>query len=283
MGMISQAAYVDAERAIFMQDNVVADVFKNALSIAERSKKFPNAGPAVARIGRFLVPIVKVPTNIVGEVATGVHGLATGSIRAGKAYLKGIESLPPEQADSILRQLKKGAIGNALLLTGYFGYQSIGGFFQKNDKRNQSSVQPGHFRVGSVDLPSFVSHSTAAMLLEMGATAHRQEIATGSKAKGVGSAVRGEIAQLPFVPAVTSIATALESDEGMQKYIRDMVTSSAVPAVVAHAAKVEDTPGKFFALPSNAFKPANKRYPKTIGQGIKAQIPWARRSVPNHR
>lgn len=286
MHRLSQEAYLDAERAVFMQDNVISKTFTNALSMAEKNKDFPIAGPAVARIGRFLVPIVKVPTNIVGEVATGVHGLGTGLVRAGAAYTKGIDSLKPEQADAIMRQLKKGLIGNALLLTGYFGYQGIGGFYQKNDKRSPNDVQPDHFRIGSVTLPGFVSHSNGAMLLNLGATFRRADnkglIAGGvpGAAKGASAAGRGLVKQLPFVPAATNIVEALDSDEGLHKYVRDMALGSVVPAALSHIAKVTDTPGTF---PKNALTPATKRYPRTNTDYLKAQVPGYRSQLPTYR
>lgn len=280
---LSQESYVDANRAIFMQDNVVSQGFNAMLGRMEKSKTSPNLGPALARLGRFLVPIVKVPTNIVGEVATGIHGVASGGVRTANAYIKGIESLPPEQGDAIMRQLKKGLIGNALLLTGYFGYKSIGGFYHDKDQRQKTDVQPGRFRVGDTDLPSSFSHSTAAMLLNVGATLHRVQ---DEKAKGGGtkgpvrgtiSALSGVANQLPFVPAVSGLSSALATEEGWNKYLNDLVTSSTTPAILQHVAKVRDTPGTF---PKNAFQPSNRRSPQSIKQAVEVGIPGIRETVP---
>lgn len=285
IGEISQEAYVDANRAIFMQDNVVSDMLSGAFRMAEKSKKAPNLGPAAARLGRFLLPIVKVPTNIVGEVATGVHGLVSGGARAGAAYLKGIESLPPEQGDSIMRQLKKGVVGNSLLLAGYYGYKSIGGFFHQNDKRDKSDVQPGRFRVGDTDLPAATQHSTGAMLLNIGATIHRvqdeRQSAKDSSPKGIGAgvvaAVQGLAHELPFIPAITGISDAIGTQGGFEKYINGLIQSSTVPAGVSHIAKVIDTPGSF---PSNILKESNKRVPKNPLQAVEVGIPGLREKVP---
>lgn len=279
MGRLAQESYVDAERAIFMQDNAVSEFFNNALSMAERSRRFPNGGPAIARIGRFLVPIVKVPTNIVGEVATGVHGVATGGVRAATAYIKGIDSLPPEKADAIMRQLKKGLVGNALLLTGYFAYQGIGGFYQSKETRDKSDVEADHFRVGKVNLPSFVSHSTAGALLNLGATFRRVDEKKGLEA-GLSAALRGEVKQLPFVPAATNVVDALESDEKLHKWLRDLAIGSLIPSGVTHVAKVIDTPGNF---PANALTPATKRYPTNDKEAVKAALPVLRGTVPSQR
>lgn len=279
MQRLAAESYVDANRSIFLQDNFLSTEFNATIGRMEKSKKAPNLGPATARLARFLVPIVKVPTNIVGEVATGVHGTATGSVRAAHAYLKGIEKLPPEQADAILRQLKKGLVGNAMLLFGYLAYQNIGGFYVKGDKRRKSDVQPGRFRVGGVDLPSVFSHSTGGMLMEIGATIAREE-----KKKGLGdasiSAASGLAKQLPFVPAVTHGVEALDTDQGFHNYINSLVASSVTPAIVQHAAKVLDTPG---SLPSNLLDEPNRRNPKTLVDSIKSTLPGLRQQVPNKK
>lgn len=289
MLQLSQESYIDANRAIFMQDNVVSKAFNAATGMMAKSKIAPNLGPALARIAHFLVPIVKVPTNIVGEVATGIHGTVTGSLRAANAYVKGIDSLPPEQADAIMRQLKKGLIGNAILLTGYLGYKSIGGFYHQNDKRSKSDVQPGYYRVGSTDLPPATGHSTAGMLLDVGSTIHRvedelQSAAKGGGKKGIGSgilaATSGLTKELPAVPAISGVATALESEDGFMRYIHEMITSTTTPGISQHVAKLKDTPGSF---PSNILKPATRRSPQTNLDAVKMGVPGLREQVPKSK
>lgn len=282
---LSDEAYVDANRSIFMQDNVVSQMFSNAMRSAEQSKIAPNLGPGLARMGKFLVPIVKVPTNIVGEVATGVHGLASGGFNAARAYIKGIESLPTDQGDMIMRQLKKGLVGNGLLLAGYFGYKSIGGFYHDQDKRDPSDVKAGSYRIGGVDLPRSAGHSTAAMLLNIGATVHRvqderiknSDPATKGFAVGVGRAAAGLAEQLPFVPAMTGAADAIGTQHGFEKYISGLISSSTTPGVVSHAARVIDTPGTF---PKNILDEPTARKPTSVGENLKMGIPGLRQTVP---
>jgi hypothetical protein len=288
MRELSEEAYVDANRSIFMQDNVVASTFTGALRQAEMSKKAPNLGPAIARIGRFLVPIVKIPTNIVGEVATGIHGVATGGSRAAVAYLKGIDSLPPAQADSIMRQLKKGSIGNALILTGYYTANNIGGFYHDQDKRTPEDVQPGRYRIGNVDLPASAGHSTGAMLLNIGATVKRvqderikkSEAATKGLSQGILAAGGGLAHEIPFVPAATGITDALGSPHGFEKYVNGMIQSTTVPALSSHIAKILDTPG---SLPSNILQEPVKRKPTNPLEAVKMGIPGLRQTVPERK
>lgn len=285
MKELAQEAYVDGQRAIFMQDNPISDFINHSLAMMKNSKRWPNAGAGLSRLGHFLLPIVKVPTNLVGEVATGIHGVPTGLARTAKAYLDGIGNLKPQEADAIMRQLKKGSIGGAFLLSGYLASKSIGGFYHANDHRNQDDVQPDHYRIGGIDLPSGFSHSTAAMLLNIGATVARveNETAHGQK-KGMSTgalvASQGLIRKLPFVPAATNAVDAVHDEGGFRKYIHSMLLSSTVPALIQHLAKVEDTPGEF---PSNILTPENRRTPTTATEAIESGIPLLRRNVPYAR
>lgn len=281
---LSQEAYSDGQRAIFMQDNVVSKGWNAALATMEKSKSAPNLGPAMARVARFFVPIVKVGTNIAGETAVGVHGALTGATKAAIAYAKGIEKLPPSEADTITRYMKKGLVGNALLLFGYFSYKSIGGFYTKG-KDDSGAPEPGHFRVNGTDLPPAASHSTAGMLMNIGATIHRVEESrkrkgyspSGALAAGTGQAAAGLLREVPFVPAVSGISDVIQSDQGFEKYIHQLITSTTTPSLTQHVAKIVDTPGK---LPSNLLKPANKRTPQTALQSVEMGIPGLRQKVP---
>ena len=68
-----------------------------------------------------------VVTNIVAKAFRYVFGLFTGLIGTAIAHAKGIDNLTPNNADSIMRQLKEGTVGIAVLALGYFGLHSIYG------------------------------------------------------------------------------------------------------------------------------------------------------------
>ncbi len=288
MRQLSEQAYVDANRSIFLQDNIVSKSMNLLNRYLETQKIAPNLGPALSRINRFLVPIVKIPTNIAGEVAEGVHGVVSGGTRAGLAYMRGISTLEPAQADLIMRQINKGLIGNALILTGYLLRNSVGGFYHDQDKRTPTDIQPGRYRIGGIDLPASAGHSTGAMLLNIGATvgrvAEEQSKKTSPETKGVGEGLRaagtGLAREVPFVPAVTGIADALDSKGGFQKYINGMITSTTTPALLSHIAKIADTPGTF---PQNALEEATKRKPTTPIEALKMGIPGLRQTVTERK
>lgn len=285
MRQLSEQAYIDANRSIFLQDNIVSKGFNMVNKWLETQKVNPAAGQTLSRINRFLIPIVKVPSNIVGEVAEGVHGVASGGYKAAKAYVQGVNNLEPARADLIMRQINKGLIGNALILTGYLLRDKIGGFYHDQDKRTPQDVQPGRYRVGGFDLPASAGHSTGAMLLNIGATigrvADEKVKKTGSEVKGTVEGLRaagaGLAHEIPFVPAATNVIDAMDSKGGFTKYINNMITSTTTPAIFSHVAKVIDTPGTF---PKNMFNEATKRKPTTPVEALKMGIPGLRQTVP---
>lgn len=81
------------------------------------------------RVVRQLKPIMTllVVSNIVVEAFRYVFGAFTGVVLTATAHAKGIENLTSKKADSIMRQLKKGTVGIAVLALGYFGPYSVYG------------------------------------------------------------------------------------------------------------------------------------------------------------
>jgi len=79
---------------------------------------------------KFLLPLkplltVLVISNNVAEAFTYIFGVFTGLAGVVRARAKGIDNLTSKEADSIIRQLKKGTVGLTVLMLGYFGVNSI--------------------------------------------------------------------------------------------------------------------------------------------------------------
>jgi hypothetical protein len=74
-----------------------------------------------------LLPIARVLPNMITQAFNWIFGLPVGLVRLALAYARGIENLEPEKAGSIMRQLKKGPVGMAVLTLGYFGVNSYYG------------------------------------------------------------------------------------------------------------------------------------------------------------
>lgn len=274
---IAVAAYKDANRAIFMQDNVVSKAFNTGLAALENVKvggERSSVGKAIATTIHGLLPIVKVPTNIVAEAVEYTVGSVTGSVKLAKAMREGMKDLTPEKADVIARQLKKGSLGAAALLIGYFGRKNFGGFYQQGEKRDKKDVAPGAARVGDVDIGRSLIHSSLMETVQLGATIGRvqDEKVKGqnnSLADSVGLATLGLAEELPFVR--TPIELGKLFDKNQREYVKgELVKDLVIPQAVSQAARDLDTDAKGEPI---------KRKPKTVLEHVETGVPGLRATV----
>lgn len=278
-------AYQDADRSIFMQKNIVNDAYKRALSRFDQKEKSTGKPSLSGKIGgttlRVLFPIVKVPTNIVAETMQYALGSVTGSTRLGLAFKNGIENLKPEEADLIMRHLKKGSIGGAVMLAGFLAPQILGGFYQQGERRNKADIKPDAARVGGMDIPASLIHNPMVNAAQLGATVRRvsdsklrkrdkntQGLSHGAIAGAVGLADA-----TPFIRETTEIAKAMNPLERDQ-WAGAFAKSLAVPQAVSSTAEYFD-------------KDANgnpvKRKVSDVSSGIESGIPGLRETLPVKR
>lgn len=290
---IRRAANQDAKRAIFMQDNILSDFWNNGLRSMERSKKFPVGGYTLAKVGRFLLPIVKVPTNIGLEVGTYLGGVASASGRLIHVMRRGLHTIRPEEADMIMRHYKKGMVGAGLFLTGYFNAQNFGGFYEKGKKDDKEDLKHGQMRVAGVTVPAWLLHSPAMLVMQAGATAHK--VTHGDKPKSAGSAsltvARGVTEQIPFMAELGVIDNMLADDYKGTSVRGRLLQGTIVPQGVKNIAEYGD---KDSAGQPIIRKPKNELdYLKSAVPGLRQQVPtledhmrqqkWERKQAAIHR
>jgi len=272
---IAVEAYKAANAAIFLQDNFIASKVSAFLS-QKIDKTTGHATPgskAWSTAGRVALPIVRVPLNIVGETMQYVGGLASAPVRLMAAYSRGIENLKPEQADLIMRELKKGSLGAAVLLLGYFNPNVVGGYYQPGKKREKGDVPAGSIRVYGHDVPSWLLHNPLLETAQIGATVRRvsesylrkKDTEPQGLAAGVMAAAWGLVEQVPFIREELEIEK-LRNPYTRARWLQDQAKSVLIPAAVQKAAEWQDQ--------------GTKRKPETIGQTLETGIPWLRQQVP---
>lgn len=275
-------AYKDASRSIFMQDNRVVAAYRRALSALEQKEKSTGKTPLGPKIGattaKVLLPIVKVPTNIVAETMQYAVGSVTGSLRLGKALIKGVDKLAPEQADLIMRDLKKGSLGAALLLYGYFNSDVIGGYYQPG-KRDPKDVKFGSIRLFGWDVPSYLVHNPLLETLQIGATIRRVADSklrkSDKESQGIGGGMfagaLGLLDEVPFVRQMLGELPKIMDPKERGQYMGEFVKSLTVPQLFDWTARQidKDKTGEVV-----------KRKPETLGEHIESGIPGLRENVP---
>ena len=275
-------AFKDANRSIFLQDNRIVSGYKALLRTWEAKSKqtgrVPVGGKLAATAARAVFPIVKVPVNIVAETMQYALGTVSGSARLGLAFRRGIETLKPDEADLIARELKKGTLGAAVLLTGFFLPQYFGGYYQQGEKRKPGEAKYGSIKIDGWNVPSFLLHNPLLEVAQLGATVRRvadsklhkrdtgkQGITAGLVAGGLGLAE-----EVPFVNDTLEL-TKLMNPSQRAGYAGEMAKSYVVPQLVQFIANQTD---------KNAKGDTIARKPKTLLQHIETGIPGLRQTVP---
>jgi hypothetical protein len=278
---IAVEAYKDALRSIFMQDNPVARGWSNAMRAMEQSGE---TGKLVATIGQWLVPFVKVPTNILAETVSHVAGpeIALAKIIS-HSLGKGLKNISQEEAESIMRNLKKGTIGHVALMAGYLNPSVFGGYYQKDDKRKPGDVKPGDMKIMGHTIPAWALEAPLFQAMQLGATVRRIKDATvKGQEKGLGEGIWGGAMGLmshePLLDEPSRIMEAFGSAKNREYFMGELAKSTLVPAMLDYAAKASD-PIDTHSIPRKIIEPENLRKPTTVKEHIESAIPGLREDV----
>jgi hypothetical protein len=270
-------AFKDANRAIFMEDNSLVKLYKSYVSQAKRSK---NKG---IKFGGYaadeLVPIVKIPINIVKQVFEYQLGAGIGTVRMVNALRKGIENLPPEEANSIMRQMKRGSVGLTMMAIGFFLPDQVGGFYRKGAEPAEDEVGFDEIKLGDFKVPKWAMHHPALIALQIGATVRHlvddgmDEVETGADkaklyVKSLGAAQLGLIKEVPLVPLTRQFEEALDPDRSGG--IAGGIIKSNIPGFIQEAAKWMDV---------DEFGEPIKRSPQGFFETVNEGLPWMRGTV----
>jgi len=290
---IGAEAWLEAKREIFQNDNMLSMAYESLLGrVSGAAKKGGVSGASAAtfeRVLRFTLPITKVPTNIgiaASSYAGGLAGALThiaaasrtgqAAVRAGKSADAGIwknmvAALTHEQANSILRNLKRQTVGAAALAIGAYMYKNFGGMYQQGDSRNRNKPEDETIKIGDVHITKQVLEHPLLTAAQLGATAawvaHKPK---NDAPEGAFAAATSLAAKNPFVSALRDIGRGMTSLKGAEKYAGRTV-SSMNPQMVQWLARRLDTDSQGKEI---------KRSPKNFWQEIEQGIPGLRSNVP---
>lgn len=272
-------AYNDATRAIFMQDNFIADAYKALINKLEKSDIQGATG--ASSFLKFMFPIIKVPTNYVAEQSSyAIGGFKAGTtlVNAALAVEKGIKNLTPQQKDNVMRALKKQTIGIAIALLGYYNSDAIGGYY--TGKRKEGDLEAGDITVFGVKLPHWASHTPLLEMLQVGATIRRAMDDKSEKSKykkewtkfgeGAFDAAIESVKKIPFFGTGERVAAAFGDETATRNYLSGMAQSIIEPQALKNVAEFLD----------KEEGEKVKRDPKTFVETLKTGIPGLREQVP---
>lgn len=279
---IAMEAYKDAQRSIFMQDNAVSRGWSMLINGLEKTDT--PGGKELATTMQWLIPFVKVPTNIVGETISHVAGpeIALAKILH-TGLTKGLKNLSQDEAEMIMRNLKKGTIGHGALMLGYLNPQAFGGYYQKGQKRDPNDVKFGAANVLDVKIPAWMLEAPVFQAMQLGATVRRvKDTMVKGQEKGIGEGMwagaLGLLSHEPLIDEPVRLGEMLGNSSERQYFMGELAKSTLVPAASDYAAKVSDPLDKR-PIGERLMDPENDRKPTTVKEHIESAIPGLREDV----
>jgi hypothetical protein len=239
---VKSYAHAKGLDAIYMGDSKLLRQYRMNIRMWEQGTPGKRA---LASVANFMFPIVKVPYNFAKDVLINHNPLNTiYEIR--KAYKKGIENLTPEEADLVMLNIKKGAIGTAAFLIGAYAYKSFGGNYVQEKSEKDENLKPGDVSVFGVHVPHFMTHNTPMELMQMGATFMRlfkeapAEYGTVENALlSIGLANMSEVDKAPFYGELVRLSRKAYTRKGVGSFVGEKV-SGFIPRFVQELGDVTD-------------------------------------------
>lgn len=285
---LAKDAYLDSDRDLLLESNKLASGIRGVLKQFEQPSKatgeVPLHGKVAATLGRLELPILSVPLNYAKQTLTAAFGLVSGSYKLKSAFNRGIENLSPQEADAIIRHLKYGTIGGAMLLYGFYdGYKNgdkgaFGGYYQPGEKRKPEQAGVGGIKLGTHKISGLFLHNPVLAVGQLGHTIGAIAASKQSKknpeqrglAVGTITGLLGLVNESPLgrtVESVSQLSDPRSADYALGEHIKGL----AVPQLANEAAQFSDKDKNGNLI---------KRSPKNIRQHVETGIPGLRQTVP---
>jgi hypothetical protein len=238
----------EANRAIFLEDNIVVDAYNTAIRFGETRKGLARPSGLALSLGlRTVAPIVRVPSNVVAQAFESAVGNVTGGSYLIKAYSEGIKNLPEDKANLILRQMKNGSVGGTILITAFLLHKQIGGFYQQGVKKKQGDLPEGSIKIGDVIVPKKLMELPAFQVAQLGGSIgnwSEEKLRKGdAAAQGISEATLaaglGLLSEAPLFREQMETAKAFNPYQ-RDKYFKNLAESLIVPRIVQEALPKEE-------------------------------------------
>jgi len=306
---LATQAYDDATASILMKDNKISEAWSKLIRYGWESGNL--GGATFSFLGSELMPIVKVPTNLVlegGRYTVGAHGAAirigmgviadvlnkglklVGAKGAADLVAKaGLEQLTPKQADAILSNLKKGSLSLALniLAASVPGLIKVSPFYHRGLPKKED-LEEGEISIAGVKIPKILQdhplflsmrvHESASELYHYYRERYSDEnkLTTGWYA-GVGT-VKGLANETPFAENLSNVMNLLERPDSKQTahFVDNFIKSTVEPGVLQDIAKIHDSQNWYDPFVGKG----NKRVTNDLSDYLQSGIPGEREKLP---
>ena len=290
------AAYKNAQRSIFSEDNSIVNYINTVISVGKRSNNRAVRYSAYAL--QFGLPIVKIPTNIIKQVFESQLGTGIAAAKITKAMIKGIDTLSPMEADTIMRQLKVGSIGLAMFALGAMRPDMFGGLHLAGITEEDEDLPTGGANILGVKVPKVFFDNPILIAAQVGATVRKYWDAKageygykGEEAVDFAMAMATAEFELVKETPLLSLPKNIEQTMNIERTPENLggLIADRIPGPIQDLAKALDTE-EDGALPSiKALIGINKDIikrkpdgspPERFLQTIQKNLPYFRKQVP---
>lgn len=269
-------AYAESQAAKLQGKNAVVDAYNNALRQMEESG---NIGASLATLARLETPVVKIPMNYIGEGFSYLFGAAKAASKRGAIAERvrlGGGGMTHEEADYIVRNLKKQSVGVGLFAMGFlgamYGWAKFGGLYRPGKKPLDPELAYGDVKVGEHTLSHHLTHSAFAGIPQLGFMTYaimREDMeksydnkALAGALDGFGQSVLAILFDAPVMPIPKDIERLARGE--FHQFFGEKARGF-IPAELSRAAARHDTQPW-------SDKPT-KREPETFAQELQMAIP----------
>ena len=283
---MGQNAYIYANRGLFLEDNRLSTAWSRSLGAWRQPSKETGRQTLVAMGveagSRALLPVTKVGTNIINQTFERIFGIVPGSLRAARAYKNGIENLRPEEAELILRQLKRGSVGGVFFTMGLCMPEVFGGMYTQGERRKKADVAAGEMRTPVGDFPRSTLHHPLWEVAQVGATIRHvyqdQAKHNASLTMPIFSGLFGLAGENPFISEAERLGRTLEPRQ-QGGVVGATARGFIEPQFMQWTAKQLDRRAKAGTFLGEV----TPRRPKTVVQQLEMGIPGLRQKVPKRQ
>lgn len=243
-------AFEYATRQVFMQHDPVVSGFRR---IVDRKPGDPAERQILKGFLESQLPILKVPVNMAKERLEyfGPVSLAHGLLRLRRAVKAGVDTIPFDVGDSIVREIKHGSVGTAAALLGWYGYEHFGGYRTplrpKSDEPHEGEIEVFGVTIprGLADHPLLMQMQFFATMRKLAERYGKGEFFSEGTGRGAAAAAIGTAKSVPFYDVPFESGKSLENTvsgrgRGFQGFVGAYERGMVLPPDVQRRARIQD-------------------------------------------
>lgn len=289
---IGAMAYKDAMRSILMEDNRLSTAYQNAINKLQEGGFSANV---LALTLQEIMPIVKIPTNLILNAGRATLGTPlAGGIIAIRGMIElmskgnssmGISKLTAEQSDALLRNLRMGNVGMALMTAGFLAPNLFGAshFYQKGVPQ-PDGLDEGDVMFMGAKIPRWLADNPYLVTMKIGAslrstydyyrTEQNKSVFEAANSALIKTGVNA-MKETPILGTPSELIKWMEGNTG-DWFLYSQIKSTLEPRILQEIAEWTDNENNWYDVIGGK---RIKRKPESKWEALETGIPGLRENV----